>query len=206
AITGERIFNGIPIGSEFSPATGNLYLFNWVFGPHKNLSEIDFGKDFDAYTAALAPYLNAENPNLSPFFNHGGKLIMVSGSADSVVPYHATLDYYEQVIENFGSLDTVKLFYRYFIVPGGNHSLVSPAICEIPNLLNVVIRWREENTAPDILWCRQLVDGHPGATFPLYPYPSKTAWDDQNKCYEPVDGPRGGVDRVAEQFRPPATE
>lgn len=206
AITSERIFDGIPIGSDFTSAAGNLYLFNWVFGPHKNLSEIDFGKDFDAYTAALAPYLNAENSNLTPFFDRGGKLLMVSGSADAVVPYHATLDYYEQVIEHFGSLDTVKSFYRYFIVPGGNHGLASPAISGIPNLLDVVIRWREKNAAPGVLWCRQLVDGHPGSTFPLYPYPSKTAWDDQTKGYKPVDGPRGGVDRVSERFRPHAAE
>lgn len=205
-ITGERIFNGIPIGSEFNNAAGNLYLFNWVFGPHKNLCEIDFGEDFDAYTTALVPYLNAENPDLRPFFNRGGKLVMVSGSADSIVPYHATLDYYEQVIEQFGSLDTVKSFYRYFIVPGGNHGLVSPAICGIPNLLDIVIRWRENNEEPDVLCCRQVVDGQPGSTFPLYPYPSKTAWDDHDNGYQPVDGPRGGVDRVAERFRPAAAE
>jgi hypothetical protein len=33
AITGERIFCGMPLGSQpFSMGEGNLYLFNWVFG------------------------------------------------------------------------------------------------------------------------------------------------------------------------------
>jgi feruloyl esterase len=80
AVTGERIFNGIPPGSSVLSAHGHLYLFKWVFGA-----------DIDTYTAALAPYLNAENPDLSAFEKRGGKLIMTLGTADSVVPYHASL-------------------------------------------------------------------------------------------------------------------
>ncbi|MFZ4776107.1 MAG: tannase/feruloyl esterase family alpha/beta hydrolase [Terrimicrobiaceae bacterium] len=35
----------------------------------------------------------------------------------------------------------------------------------------------------------------------LYP-----AWDAETATFKPVDGPRGGVDRVADRFRPPAAE
>ena len=67
--TGERIFNGIPFGASIAEAHGHLYLFKWVFGAQKKLSDIDFGADIDAYTAALGPYLNAHNPDLSAFEN-----------------------------------------------------------------------------------------------------------------------------------------
>ena len=99
AVSGERIFNGIPFGSSIQSAHGHLYLFSWVFGAQKNTDEINFGADIDTYTAALAPWLNAENPDLSAFAKRGGKIVLSSGTADSVVPYHATLDYYERVIE-----------------------------------------------------------------------------------------------------------
>ena len=35
----------------------------------------------------------------------GGKLIMTLGTADSVVPYHSSIDYYERVIDRLGGLD-----------------------------------------------------------------------------------------------------
>jgi feruloyl esterase len=111
AVTGERIFNGIPLGSSLEAAHGHLYLFKWVFGADKNLDEINFGADIETYTAALAPYLNAENPDLSAYQKRGGKLIATTGSADSVVPCPAPIDYYERVIEHFGSLEKVQSFF-----------------------------------------------------------------------------------------------
>lgn len=71
-VTGERVFNGLPFGSTFGIACGNLYLFGWVFGKEKALETINFAEDLDAYTAALGPYLNAENPDLRPFEKQGG--------------------------------------------------------------------------------------------------------------------------------------
>ena len=73
-VTGERVFNGLPFGSTFGIACGNLYLFGWVFGKEKALETINFAEDLDAYTAALGPYLNAENPDLRPFEKQGGEI------------------------------------------------------------------------------------------------------------------------------------
>jgi feruloyl esterase len=202
AVTGERIFNGIPIGSSLEAAHGHLYLFKWVFGAEKKMEDINFGADIDTYTAALAPYLNAENADLSAFEKRGGKLIITSGSADSVVPYHATLDYYERVIERFGSLEKAKSFCQLYIVPGLAHG-GGPGV-QPPSLLEYVRTWREKGTAPTMLTGRRVVDGKTELEMPLYPYPTKTGWDAATSTFKPVDGPRGGVERVAERFRPPA--
>lgn len=204
--TGERIFSGIPFGSALSSAHGNLYLFNWVFGAEKKLADINFGKDIDTYTATLGPYLNAENPDLNAFEKRGGKLIMASGSADSVVPFHATLDYYERVVETFGSLEKVGSFFRYYIIPGMGHGLgQGPGINNLPSLLDAVIRWREKGEAPEALRARRIVDGKTEMDFPIYPYPKKTSGDAASG-YKPVEGQRGGVERVSEKFRPASTE
>lgn len=204
AITGERIFDGIPFGSSFKIAHGHLYLFQWVFGKDKDLQSLDFGQDIDTYTAALAPYLNAENPDLSPFEKRGGKLIMISGSADSCVPYHASLDYYERVIEHFGSLEKAASFCKFYIVPGMSHG-PGPGINKLPDMLGLVMNWREKGEAPHTLSAQRVVDGKTELEMPLYPYPEKTSWD-ATGGFKPVSGPRGGVERVAERFRPKASE
>jgi len=205
AVTGERIFCGIPFGSSFNIAHGHLYLFKWVFGTNKNLGEINFGEDIDTYTAALGPYLNAENPDLRRFEKHGGKLIMASGSADSCVPYHASLDYYDRVTEACGGLDNTRSFIRFYIIPGMSHG-PGPGINSLPSMLDMVIAWREKGVVPDMIRGKRVVNGNAELDIPLYPYPTKTAWDPETNSFKPVDGPRGGVERIAERFRPPAAE
>lgn len=202
--TGKRIFCGIPFGSSFDIAQENLYLFNWVFGAKKNLMDINFGKDIDTYTAALGPYLNAENPNLSPFEKHGGKMLMFSGSADSCVPYTATLEYYERAAAHFGSIDKVRTFFRYYIIPGMSHG-PGPGINRLPDMLNLVENWRERGVVPDMIRGERIVDGKTEMDIPLYPYPLKTSWTPETG-FKPVEGPRGGVDHISKRFLPPAAE
>jgi len=204
AITGERIFCGIPFGSSFDIAHGNLYLFKWVFGADKDLMTIDFGKDIDTYTAALGPYLNAENTDLDRFRKRGGKMLMISGSADSCVPYHASLDYYERVAERIGSLDETKAFLRLYIIPGMSHG-PGPGINKLPNMLDLVINWREKSALPDMIKGQRVINGKTELDLPLYPYPTKTGWVAETG-FAPVEGPRRGVDRISGRFLPAAAE
>jgi len=205
AVTGERIFCGIPFGSSFNIAHGHLYLFNWVFGAGKNPRDINFGGDIDTYTAALGPYLNAENPDLGRFDKHGGKLIMVSGSADSCVPFHASLDYYERVVEVSGSLEKAMSYIRFYIIPGMSHG-PGPGVNSLPNMLDQVIAWREKGVAPDKINGKRMANGQTEFDIPLYPYPAKAVWDAGTNSYKKMYGPRGGVERIAGRFRPPAAE
>lgn len=205
AVTGERVFNGIPLGSSLSAAHGHLYLFNWVFGKDKKLEDINFGADLDTYTAELAPYLNAENADLSAFEKRGGKLIATTGAADSVVPPHATIDYYERVVEHFGGLEKVRSFFRLYLIPGMAHG-GGPGVNQAPNLLDAVRAWREQGIAPAALTGRHVVNGKTEWEIPLQPYPQKTGWNAQTSSFEAMDGPRGGVERVSERFRPAAKE
>jgi len=205
AITHERIFDGLPIGASFEGSTGNLYLFEWVFGKSKPLLDIDFGKDFDTYTAALGPYLNAENADLSAFEKRGGKLIMLAGSADPIVPYPVSIDYYERVIARFGSLSKVQSFFKFYIIPGMAHG-GGPGINHPQDMLSAVREWREKGNAPGEMHGQCVEDGKTVLTMPLYPYPAKTGWDADKSTFKQIDGPRGGVGRVAEICLPPAAE
>ncbi len=203
--TGERIFNGIPFGSTFGGARQNLYLFNWVFGSTRNLNDLNFGTDIDTYFAELGPYLNAENPDLSAFERRGGKLIVTEGTADSVVPYHASIDYYERVIAHFGGMEKVQSFLRLYVVPGLAHGN-DPGINCLPDLVQIVRDWRETGAAPHELAGQRIIDGQSVLTMPVYPYPTQTGWDTETGHFKPVEGKRGGVERIAERFRPPPAE
>lgn len=200
AVNGERIFGGIPIGSPFNIAHGHLYLFKWVLGENKNLALINFGKDIDTYMAALGPHLNAENPDLRPFKDRGGKMIMYSGASDSCVPFHATLDYYELVAQRLGGIDAVRSFFNYYIVPGLAHGS-GPVINSLPNMLALVVDWREKGIAPEAIRVKRIADGKTEIDIPVYPYPTQTSWDAKASDFKPVEGPRGNVERVAERFR-----
>lgn len=205
AVTGERLFNGIPLGSSLEASHGHLYLFRWVFGENKPMEDINFSTDIDTYTAALAPFLNAENADLSEFKKRGGKLIATTGAVDSVVPPQATIDYYERVVEQFGSRETAQSFFRLYLIPGMAHG-GGPGVNQAPNLLDAVRAWREKGVAPGALSGRHVVNGKTIWEMPLHPYPQKTGWNAATSSFEVVNGPRGGVERVAERFRPAARE
>lgn len=205
AVTGERIFCGIPFGSTLKNAHGHLYLFKWVFGRDKDLKQIDFAGDIDTYTAALGPYLNAENADLNAFAKRGGKILITPGSADSVVPYHASIDYYERVIAACGGLDNVRSFARLFIIPGMGHG-AGPGINSLPGTLQIVMKWREKGEAPGMILGKRVVDQRTELEMPIYPYPTKAQWSAETKTFLPVEGPRGGVDPISKRFRPAAAE
>ena len=193
ARTGERIFDGLPPATDFEPACGNLYLLHWIFGADADLMGIDFDRDIDRYFAALGPDLNAEDTDLDAFRACGGKLLMYSGTADSCVPYTATLDYYERVIERLGGdVGAVQDFFLFYLLPGRKHS-GGPGVQGIQNDFKLLVNWREKGVKPQ---ATGFACTTPTFQVPLHPYPQTTAPDGS-----PAPFPRSGVARVAPRFR-----
>ncbi len=203
AVTGERIFDGVPLGASIHDASSHLYLFAWAFDDKKKTIDINFADDIDAYTAALGPYLNAENPDLDAFRARGGKLLLTVGTADACVPFHVSIDYYERVVSRVGRLEDVLPFFHLYVIPGLGHSR-SPGLTNTPDMLKAVRDWREKGVTPTSLLCRRMVDGKVELEMPVYPYPLKTGWEESTKSFKPVAGERHGVQRIADRFLPPA--
>jgi feruloyl esterase len=129
--TNERINAGMPIGAE--ALGGGLresqgeepfeqYPFLWAFGKSFSALDFDFDKDMCALTERLSPDLDAMDADLSPFFSHGGKLLMFSTSGDGCVPPLEARRYYESVCAAVGKEKTLE-HARYFLVPGQDHSV-----------------------------------------------------------------------------------
>ncbi|WP_232348079.1 tannase/feruloyl esterase family alpha/beta hydrolase [Cupriavidus taiwanensis] len=63
---------------------------------------------------------DANNPDLSPFANRGGKLLLIHGAADMWVSALSTEEYWKRVQTTMG-ISAVRNFARFYEVPGANH-------------------------------------------------------------------------------------
>jgi feruloyl esterase len=185
--TGERIFSGLPLGSEsmvFGLAfqgdtvawpSQQLYSFKWALGANWNYASFDFDRDMDAVDARLASILNANDADLSRFKSAGGKLMMFNGTADPGVPYQSSLEYYERVIQAQGnSLAATQDFFRYYLVPGMGHcssitggpgvgDFGQPYSPYVPkdqahDMLLKLVDWVENRNAPDSVIATRYAD------------------------------------------------
>lgn len=95
----------------------------------------DFGKRFAAANAA---------PNLGKFRKLGGKLLIVQGKIDTIVPADYIREWYGLLCENVGSVPKTAEFARLFMVPGGWHGNISGV-----DMLGTIRKWVETGTPPE---------------------------------------------------------
>ncbi len=123
-----------------------------------------------SYTARvheLEGILNKDDPNLSPFFQRGGKVILVQGMADSVVPLEGTRRYYNRVLQTVPAALT-NGGLRYYEVPGMAHA-VGLSFTGQWDGLAALQQWVENGTAP----VNPIVqDGGAPRSRPLCQYPT----------------------------------
>jgi hypothetical protein len=132
-----------------------------------------------------AAALDAVNPDLSAFRNHGGKLILYHGWNDPAIPALNTVNYYQDVIAKMGQADTDS-FTRLYMIPGMQHCGGGPGpgnfgafVGSLPddpqrNVLIALENWVEKGTAPGtIIAAKAGADPQaaPTMTRPLCPYP-----------------------------------
>jgi len=158
-LTGAQIYPGYTLGSEgvvvaphqklpgwsaywadlrrpAQPIRADFFRY-WVFAnPEWNWWRFDWHSDPAIVSATIGPKVNATNPDLHRFADHGGKLIMFMGWADPVGSALAAIDYYRQVDEftanHIGVKDTrdamraTGKFFRLYMIPGMGHCAGGP--------------------------------------------------------------------------------
>jgi pimeloyl-ACP methyl ester carboxylesterase len=144
----------------------------------------------DVRTAAI---LNSTDPNLSPFKQHGGKLIQYVGWGDTAISPVNDINYHHSVAQVMG--DT-RDFYRLFTVPGmahcaggpGANAFGQPFSINGPNpsdasddILTALDQWVERQNAPDKLIATKYVNDDPtqGIAFqrPICPFPQHAKYN-----------------------------
>ena len=112
-------------------------------------SDVDPEKpgEWQARLAYLAGLLDMPKTDLTEFAARGGKIIIVHGLSDQIVPPKATEDYYERVVAKMGA-ETVKSFLKFYEVPGTAHSGVGTAFTPTWDALGALDAWASEGKAP----------------------------------------------------------
>jgi len=173
--TKKSIYPGLEYGSELGWATWGgpkplaigLDYFRYVVfeNPDWDFRTLDFDRDVTRAQDLDSHRINALDPDLRPFFAHGGKLIQYHGWNDPQIAPGNSVDYYESVLRKLGGHAKVDDSYRLFMVPGMAHCGGG----EGPNqfdMLNALEQWVEQKTAP-----ARIVASRPSRTRPLCPYP-----------------------------------
>lgn len=138
--------------------------------------------DFDRDIAMLegsedSKLTNAINPNVKPFKDRGGKLIIAHGWSDGVDPPLATVKYYENVVKALGQ-NTAEQFERLYMVPGVYHNMGrGPGLNDFREPMMAALQhWVEDGVAPGaVIASKHKVDSDASSdvirTRPLCPYP-----------------------------------
>ena len=206
--TGAVIYYGLQPGAELADATRvrisqehigsviNPIQFGpltWVLGP--GFRADDF-KTFD-WDKQATDVLNKfeefghNNPNILPFTNRGGKLIMWAGWSDPNFPEFNTTRYYEEAGEFVGSKreDSMRMYmapgvYHCGGGPGPNQFGQAPNAFDMSPEKNLVValdQWVTKGIAPNVMVATKFEDNDlkkpVERTRPICPYPQIAKWD-----------------------------
>jgi hypothetical protein len=184
-----------PEDTTFFHSIGIGYL-RWVGLWHDNLSlSLNTSFPFDQQTFSeyvshgnpqnLSSVVDATDPNLTAFYEAGGKLIQWQGWADQFIPPYGSVAYRQAVIAAMGAQTAAK-FYRLYMFPGVYHcgGGYGPNVFD---LLTPLINWVEQGQAPGSVVAAAVTGGTGPAgtgattgtveyTRPVYPYPQEVKY------------------------------
>jgi feruloyl esterase len=194
---GKRFFPGWPVGAEIAGPNGQsgwigqeingpsgagawtMYGYNFlrfVAAPKDGTIDADpvraFSQfDLDKYSTQVEEahqIIDANDPDLTLFRRHGGKLLMYFGWADPQLNPRMGVEYFERATQKMG--DMTGDFFRLFMVPGMFHrgGGVGTGVFDAATPL---VNWVETGRAPARIEASRVVAGAVVRTRPLCPYP-----------------------------------
>ncbi len=127
----------------------------------------------------FGPTFSADSPDLQRFRDHGGKMLMLHGLADQLIPPQGSIKYYESVQRTMGGAARTADFVRLFLAPGIDHGLRGAGPSPVGQLA-ALLAWVEEAKAPDQLLAESRDKaGKLLRSRPLFPYPQFAKYSGQ---------------------------
>jgi len=165
----------------------NYLFFEMDPGPAFDWRDFDFEADAAA-GAFMAEIINATDPDISAFtgmgrgrneqpkgrrgLGQGGKYILYHGWADGLIPPFRTVEYYEDVVAEYGgSYEETQRDVRLFMVPGMDHCGAFGTGLQVSDWLTPLLNWVEHGIAPDRIIGTQTAGVATPRTRPLCPFP-----------------------------------
>jgi feruloyl esterase len=183
--TGEEVYPGLVRGSElgwgghttgpniFSTAD-QFFKFMVYNDPNWDYKTFDFDTDLAFTDANFSQIIDAIDPDLRAFRNHGGKILHYHAWSSTVHTGTRSIEYYEDVVSFIHSgkargeaFAKTQEFYRLFMAPGGSGSKGPSTFDPLPYLE----RWVEHGIPPKKIIAHHSTSGVVDRTRPLCPYP-----------------------------------
>jgi Tannase and feruloyl esterase len=136
--------------------------------------------------------LTADNPDLSAFKAHGGKLIEYHGWADPLIGSLYSVNHYDGVVAFEGhGYHGIQSYYRLFMAPGMGHCSGGPGLNSFGNvtsnsgsgpassdIFTALETWVEQGVAPKQVIATDAPNAFTVGTFtrPLCPYPQNATY------------------------------
>jgi feruloyl esterase len=148
--------------------------------PKWDYHSFDAAKDVAAADKAIGALMNSADPNLKPFFSHGGKLIMYHGWADPGIPPMFSVDYFKSAVAKDDGAQSNRAkkaagSIRLFMVPGMGHCAGGDGPSTF-NSMAALAEWVEQGKAPEQITASHSTRGQVDRTRPLCPYPQTAVY------------------------------
>jgi feruloyl esterase len=144
--------------------------------PQWDYRTFDLAKDIGKADQTIAKTWDSTEPNLGPFFAHGGKLLMYHGWADPGIPPRNSVNYYTSVVEKTGDADKAANSIRLFMVPGMGHCRGGDGT-DTFDPVSALDDWVIRSKAPDQIAASRVRNGKTDRTRPLCPYPQSAHYN-----------------------------
>ena len=156
---GTQIYAGFERGSELTwnlmvekePFSVNTnYFKGMVFqDPNWDFRTFDVDRDTRLAIERTSKYVDANDPNLKPFKDAGGKIIMIASWNSTALPPGQLVEYYKSVEKAMDGRKKTQDFARLFAVAGSSGCPGFIANTEDFKAFDAIVDWVEKGKAPE---------------------------------------------------------
>lgn len=138
--------------------------------PNWDWRGFDPARDIPTAVERIGPLMDANDADLTPFVEQGGRLLLYHGWSDPGIPPAGTIRYVDAVQAALGS-GVADEAVRLFMVPGMGHCAGGTGTDRF-DAVAALDRWIETGEAPERIHAERVVDGAVLRSRPLCAYPA----------------------------------
>ena len=145
-LDGKPVHAGVPFSASFRGAAGNQWMLQWFLGPGRPLHTVT-DAELARWMKEWGPDCDACGPGFAKFAARGGKMLVIGGLEDSIVPYPSMIDWYERAAVECGGRANLEQACRLYLLPGRAHGQ-GRGCGSISGDCALLVNWVEKGVAP----------------------------------------------------------